>query len=487
MLGRRDKRPEADASASAGGTASISIPVPTNHVELMQERLQRLHDEEKWASSHTTMVVAHNKASLAFWLLCSASLCFALLNGYHGFTSSGAFTAGMASVVIAILYFTIELTVPISAHLMSWGSKGQARWAIRMIGIAAYVLGVCFSLLILQGKFSSGANSAAVKADAAAALLSTDKEQLARARQTAAELRGKVGSRSADSIMSDMKAVLATQITKRDTLGDVTDECQGNRRNSQQRDLCAKYETLRSLHADAIALARADDVIEKSAGRLADGDRFTGIGGDAQDKIFSSLLGTSLDTIQLFKASFIAVMAALLTHLLWAAHGMTVNIAIAKHRDEMFEKNALGRALEREEDRKRNAAAEAERARAEAERMAAAEKAARDAELARTAAETTAQFLAAKGTNNLVAQAVASAPLREQPVAIQLQRYFTERAIMGADFTMQVGIFHDDYAVWCQRNGLSPVPVDRFVQLVKDIGMHISVDGRVVGAALRSR
>lgn len=499
MLGRRKTRPDADANASAGAVGgSMSAAPPTllttsahaSHIDLMHERMQQIQDAEEWENSHTSLVMKYNRASLAFWLLCICSLAFATLNGYHGFAASGGMAVGGAAVIIAVLYFTIELTVPVSAHLMSWGSKGQSRWAIRMIGLTAYVLGVCFSLLILQGKFSSGAGNSAARTQAAEAIVSMDQENLKRARQTAATLGPKLNGRSADSIMSEMKAILATPMSRRDTLGDVTDECQGTKRNQQQRDLCAKYDGLRTLHADAIAYARALAEIEKAGTNLLDKGRSEGIGMDVQDKIFARLLGTDLSNIQLFKASFIAVMAALLTHLLWAAHGMTVNHSIAKKRDETFEKKALGRALERDRVAKENAVARAaeearvarEKAEAqarEAERMA-------KAEADRIAAETQAAFLAAK-SGQTIAMAVANAPLREQPVAIQLQRYFTERCIQGPEFTMPVGIFHDDYNVWCRGHMLQPVTVDRFVQLVKEIGMHLSVDGRVVGAALRSR
>jgi hypothetical protein len=498
MLGRRKSRPDAGADASAGANTVASAtasPILTSsagasHIDLMSERLQRIQDEQEWENSHTALVMKYNRTSLAFWLLCICSLCFALLKGYHGFAASGGWVVGASAIIIAALYATIELTVPVSAHLMSWGSKGQSRWAIRLIGLSAYILGVAFSLLILQGKFSSGAGDSANRTAAAEAIVSMDQEQLKTARATAAALRPKVGDRSADSFMSEMKSILATSISKRDTLGDVTDECQGAKRDQKQRDLCGKYDGLRLKHADAIALARAEATIEKAGSNLLNKERSAGVGMDVQDKIFARVLGTDITNIQLFKASFIAVMAALLTHLLWAAHGMTVNHSIAKRRDETFEQKALGRALERDRVQRETAVQRA--ADEETRRLAniqaeteAAERRSR-AEADRVAAETQAAFMAAKNGHQ-IATAVANAPLREQPVAIQVQRYFTERSLMGADFTMPVGLFHDDYNVWCRGHQLQAVTVDRFVELVKQIGLHISVDGRIVGAALRTR
>lgn len=471
MLGLRKARPEdagTSVSAGAGGTTSaFTIPTPGTHLEMMEERLQRLQDEEVWQQSHTQLVISYNKTSLAFWLLCSASLCFALLNGYHGFSSSGAAVAGAAAFIIGFLYFTIELTVPVSAHLMSWGAKGQARWAVRVIGIIAYALGVAFSLLILQGKFSSGADTASARAEAQATVYATDREQLETARQTVSSLRARVGSKSPDSVLDEMKVLLAQPMNKRESLGDTTDECQGQRRTAKERDLCSQYDTLKRLHGDAVTYAKAQSDVARLAGNMTDVGRTSVRSADVQDKVIANLLGMKLENIQLFKASFIALMAALLTHLLWAAHGHTVNISIARKRDEVFEKNALKRALDRENSKK------------------AAEEAAQAAAARRTAEETTAAFMKAQGTHQKVASAIATAPLKEQPVVVQLQRYFTERAIMGTDFTMQVGMFHDDYSLWAKNQGLTPVTIDRFVSIVKDVGLGISADGRVVGAAIR--
>lgn len=473
MFGSRKARPE-DASASFGQGGATSnakayaIPTPGTHVEMMEERLQRLNDEETWQQSHTQLVINYNKTSLAFWLLCSASLCFALLNGYHGFSSSGAAIAGGAALIIGFLYFTIELTVPVSAHLMSWGAKGQARWAVRIIGIIAYSLGVAFSLLILQGKFSSGADTASARAEAQATVYSSDRDQLETARATVASLKGRVGGKNPAGIEGEMEVILSQTITQRDNLRSTTLSCTGQRKTSKERELCAQYDTLKRLHGDAVAYAAAQADVLRLTGNMTDVSRTSVRSADVQDKVIANLLGMKLENIQLFKASFIALMAALLTHLLWAAHGHTVNLSIARKRDEVFEKNALQRALDRENAKK------------------AAEEAAQVAAARRTAEETTAAFMAAQGTHQKVASAIATAPLKEQPVVVQLQRYFTERSIMGPDFTMQVGIFHDDYAMWARNQGLTPVTVDRFVSIVKDVGLGVSADGRIVGAAIRS-
>lgn len=457
MFGRRSSRPE-DAVASTGDVLA-GIPAPVDHLEMMEERLRRLEDEELWQKSHAQLVVSYNRSSIAFWLLCVASLSFAALNGYHGFFSSGGVAIGFAAFVIGILYFTIELTVPVSAHLMSWGSKGESRWAVRGIGIIAYALGIGFSLLILQGKFSSGADSASAQSEARAAVFATDSEQLTANRDKAKALREKLSGRSADSFLAEMKAILATPAGKgnRSTLGEETDECQGSQRYKSRRDLCAKYNELRELREDALSLDRANAEIQRLSGNMMDTSRTSVRSADVQDKVIARVLGVDMESIRLFKSSFIAMMAALLTHLLWAAHGYTVNSAIVKKRDELFERSALKRAMDRAQQRQQ-----------------------------KTAEQTTAEFMKAKGTHERVASAVASAPLKEQPVAIQIQRYFTERAVMGDQFSMQVGVFHDDYAIWCKANQLAPTTVDRFVNIVSQLDLGVSADGRIVGAALRA-
>lgn len=430
---------------------------PADHVSLMEERLQRLNDEKTWSQSHTKMVLAHNHASITFWLLAMASLCFALLNGYHGYTSSGGAVAGVAAIIIAFLYFTIELTVPVSAHLMSWGAKGQSRWLVRMIGLVAYILGVVFSLLILQGKFSSGADSASARDEAKASVYATDKTQLTQVTKTIAELTQRVGASSPESVLAEMKVLLAQPMSRKATLSDTTEECQGLRKTAKERTLCGQYDKLRKLREDAISLQMAKVELSKLTGNLMDVSRTSVKSSDVQDRVISSILGIKLENIQLFKASFIAIMAALLTHLLWAAYGMTINASIATNREELFERNALQRALGREVVAKQ-----------------------------RVAEDTATEFLVAKGATPKVARAVVNAPIREQPAAVQIQSYFNERAIMGDDFTMQVGAFHDDYSSWAKNSGVTVVRVDRFVAIVKDIGLHISSDGRIVGAALRS-
>lgn len=487
-----------ELSSSAIVPTHTSIKVKSNYVlppvssdtEVMQERLQRLEDEDQWSSSHTMMVIKYNGSSLSFWILCAASMCFAILNGYHGYVSAGGVAAGDAPIIIGLLYWTIELTVPMSAHLVSWGSKGQSRWGIRVMGTVAYGLGVCFSLLILQAHFSSGASTTAVKAKTAETLLGSDTAQLERARATVDELRKRVGTNSSASLQAKMDKLLATPISRKETLGQATRECAGVKENKQQKRLCEDYQTLSVLQADAVTLEKADLTVDKATGNLAVEARFDGIGHDAQDRVFSTVIGTSLENVQLFKASFIALMAALLTHILWIAHGALVNTAIVRKRDAMFEKNMLARALDRDRTRRETAAEREEAARAsELARIAAETKAAKErseAEAARITAETQAAFMAQQ-TGHKIALAVASAPLREQPTVIQLQRFFSERAVQAPELAMQIGIFHDDYNRWSNQNGIVPVTVDRFVQLVKEIGMSVSSDGRIVGAAIKTR
>lgn len=457
MLWRKERPEGVQAPLSGNSTATLNsvLSSPANHLEAMEERLQRLNDETSWHESHTQMVIDYNKTSMAFWLLCAASSCFAILNGYHGWTSSGASNGSIAAAVIALLYFTIELTVPVSAHLASWGAKGQSRFILRGIGTIAFFLGVIFSLLILQGKFSSGADTQSALAEASSVVFQADKDGLETNRAKIRDLRASVGSRDEDSYNTEVLGLLGKSSGKV-TVGKATDDCMGQRKTSVERETCATIDTLRRKAKDAKALALAEEKVNTFSLNLMDTDRTKNKGGDAQDRMFEKMFGISLENIKLFKASIIAVMAALLTHLLWFAHGMSVNYSIASRRDTVFERNALERALKREDTRK-----------------------------VTSAQETNAKFLLAQGTSSRVAAAVASSPLAEQPAAVQMQQYYTDCTVMGPDFSMQVGQFHDHYVIWAKSHGIQrPVPVGRFVDLAKQLGLGVSEDGRITGAAI---
>jgi heme exporter protein D len=453
-------------AASTGSVTPPPLPVPQNNIDALKERLERINDEAQWQQTHAALLWQHNVKSVGFWLLVTASGCFAILNGYHGYTTSGGALA-LAAVIIGVLYAIIECTVPISAHLMSWGAKGQARFMIRGMGFVAYCLGVSFSLLILQGKFSSGADSASAQAEAKATIYDTDRGQMARAKATVEALSAKVGTRSADSVSAEMKVILSQPTSKKTTLEETTDGCTGTRRTTQEKKLCGDYDTLRKLLEDAKSLDKANAEIARLSANLTDVSRTSTKSADASDKALAKIINVDLSNLQMFKASAIAMVAALLTHMLWAAHGMTVNGAIARKRAELMERNTLQRAVERESTRE------------ERERIAA------EVEKRRIAEETSAAYLAAKGTNKMTVMASVSGPLIEQPAVVQLQRYFTERSMLGNDFSMQISQFHDDYSMWCRHQKLTAVSIERFVQLVKDIGMGISADGRVLGAAIK--
>jgi hypothetical protein len=427
-----------------------------SNIELAREQLSSIEDLDYWNQSHKQLIIEYNKYSILFWVLSAASLCFSTLNAYHGFTTSGAFSVGMASFVIGFLYFVIEFTVPVSAHLMSWGSRGESRWTVRGLGIIAYTLGVVFSLLILQGKFSSGADTASAQSEGKAIVFSADKDGLLRAQEIVKSLSARVAGRSPESILAEMNSILATRTSGGLTLAEATTNCTGERKLSKQRSLCAQYDGLVRLREDALTVREANAKIDKLTDNLTDTTRVTTKSSDVQDRVISAVSGVPLENIQLFKSSIIAIMAALLTHMLWAAHGLTVNLAISKKRDQHFAKSRLRRVV------------------ANAERDA-----------ATFVRQTEAQFMISRGTPERVARAVSMAPLREQPVATQIQTYFNNCAIIGDEFSMQAGIFHDHYCAWSRNEGVIPVSVDRFVAIVKDLQFGISQDGKIIGAAIK--
>jgi hypothetical protein len=428
----------------------------------MEEELHRLTDEKTWSDSHLQQVISHNVKSVAFWVLLTGTLCFACLNSYYGFSSTRLGENVLVSAIaIGILYFAMELTIPVSAHMLSWGAKGESRWLVRIAGAVAFGLGVSFSLLILQSKFSTGADTTAARSEARAAVASSDRSALAIAQKKVLDLTSRVGAKSEGQFQSEMAALLSTMVTRKENLGDRTDGCRGQQRSSNERDLCQKYNALSTGREEASALAQANADVNRLTGNMMNSNRSSVRTANAQDVVLAKILGTTPETVTMFKASIIAAIAALIIHMLWGAHGFMVNAAIKDERNAM-----LGRAkLERAVGRAKEVAQ-------------------------RSVLETVAQFQSAQ-SGIAIAHTLTNAPLREQPMAMQIHKYFTVRTNMGPAFSQQLGLVHDDYVMWCRDNQITHATVDRFGAMVKEIGVSanitVSHDGRVVGAALRQR
>lgn len=423
----------------------------------MEERLRSIEDEESWQFSHTKRVLSYNATSVAFWVLIFLTLCFASLNGYHGYTASGANIAGYTAVIIGFLYFNIELTIPISAHLMFWGNKGEPKLIIRLIGTIAFLLGVAFSLLIIQGKFSTGADTSSARQEASAIVFGSDKERLSAAKEAASELRGRVGSRSPSSIQSEIDAILASPVGKKgETIGTRTDNCSDSRKSGRERELCAKIDQLRRMKEDAISLKEREQEIILLTDNLTDEDRTSVKTADSQDTVLSAVIGQDKETVSLFRPSIIAVVAAIVTHLLWAAHGRSVSLSIEKKRNDMLSKNKLRRAVDRKSKEVEAAALD----------------------IATKAADRTHSAMA-------IANVVEATPLSEQSSPIQIRAYTDNCIIKMQGTTIQIGLLHDHYVSWCRLNNVLPVAIDRFDRVLKDLGYIVDAEGRVLGVSLK--
>jgi hypothetical protein len=452
----RNTRP-GDATASSGSMGYVMpANLTTGGLEAIDERLHQIKDEEAWRNSHTKLVLKYNFSSLSFWLLLIASLCFASLNAHHGYLG-GLASGTIAAVVIAFIYFTIELTIPVSAHWVSWAGDGGHKWTVRLIGIIAYGLGVIFSLLILQGNFAKSADSTQANTEVASLAFASDTHGLKQAMEQREQLVSKV-KRSVSAVKTELDTVLAAPFGK-ETLSSKTEDCTARRRPGRERDLCEKVDALKVEGGNAEALATLDEQIEKLKTGLMDrsktGDNVQS--SDASNKALSKLTGYSTKSIEAYKPSLLAMIAAFITHILWGAHGMTVNSGIRGRQREHMEVSALTRAVEREH---------------------------RKVKL--TAEETNAEFARRQGMQENVASTMMRSPLSEQPAAMQVQAFFTERTIMGDLYSQSVGIIHDDYAQWAKSGRLPILNISRFAEIVRGIGMAISADGRVLGAAIRS-
>jgi hypothetical protein len=441
----------------AASVNARTYSVEDEDLDTLRERLNSIEDEELWQRSHTKMIVSYNAKSLAFWVLCFLTLCFATLNGYHGYTASGASVVGVSAMVIGFLYFNIELTIPISAHLMFWGNKGDTKIAIRLIGTLAFILGVMFSILIIQGKFSSGADSSSARQEATAIVFGSDKDQLVAAKERSTELRERVGGRSSSSFGSEIEAILASPMGKKgETIGTKTRDCLASRKTGREREMCSKVDTLRRLKEDAISLEKSENDIKLLTENLTDVERTSVRSADSQDKVISEVIGQDAAKITLFRPSLIAVMAALLTHMLWAAHGRSVSLAIDRRRDGLFNKNKLRRVVDRRT---------------------------KLIEDVKTQESDKRSKMAV--TQHVIDSASLSAPLSEKSSPAQVMEYLNNYIIKVEGASAQVGLLHDHYSNWCKQNRISVIPIDRFSRVLKDLNHIIADDGRVVGVSLK--
>ena len=444
---------------SGAVSAGVSIAASLD-AHAIREQLAALEDEDQYNASHARNMLRHNVTSPLFWMLVVASTCFAGLNAHHGYVTSGGEAAIAVSVVIGMLYSVIEMTIPISAHLISWSAPGIAKVFIRLIGVVAFVLGVTFSLTILQSNFTTGAEQSQTRAENNADLLASDRAAFKQLTADVKSLSAELNGRSASSLDDDMKTLLAQPVTKGrpDTLADVTDSCTGERRTSKSREQCAQFDTLKRLRGKANDLATKQAELTQVSGRI----RYASEDGtvtqaNKADAIIAGAFGFDVKNLTDIKPTIIALVAAFLTHILWAAHGASVNVSIARQRNSVLKKASLKRALITHE-------------RVAGER----------------AAMVTREFMEKRGgVHEKAAAAIANASLMDQPIQLQVTQFLNERAVLGAEFEQSIGLIHDEYSRWATSNNVERISIDKFRGVLKSLGLDVARDGRVLGAALK--
>lgn len=443
--------------SAATGAAASTVAVNADHI---REQLAALEDEERYNETHFRHVIRYNLTSPLFWVLMIASMCFAVLNAHHGWVTSGGEIMATVALTIAMLYFVIELTIPVSAHLMTWSAPGYVRYLVRFLGVVSFSLGVAFSLTILQSNFTTGAETAATRAENNSDLLKGDRDSFKSLSAEIVELRAKSGGRTESSIADDMKVLLAQTVRKGgDTVGEASNNCTGERNNKVVRETCAEFDRLSRQKSAAHDLAEKQAQLDNVRSRIG-GASEEGVAKNAKasDSVLAGMFGVNVDTLTSVKPTVIALVAAFLTHLLWAAHGASVNVAIARHRESALKRASLKRALDfasqhHEEHIKR----------------------------------VTQEFLTKRGgVNERAAAAIAGAQLADQPIHLQVTQFLNERTVMGPDFAQSVGVIHDHYSRWCGSNNVDRAPIDKFVSVLKTIGVDVASDGRVIGAAVKS-
>lgn len=470
MFWKRDVAQASYPAAPASAVASAANPAEASDglrgADLYREHLSRIQDEQDWQQSHLRHIITHNASNFAFWVLCAISCAFSLLNGWYGFNSTLA--EGMVTaVLIGFMYSMVELTVPISAQFMSWEGQGTSKWVLRIAGGVAYIGAVLFSLTILQGKFASTADSISARTEVVADTLQGASAEYKRLEKQVAALDGKV-TRTAAAITAEIDVVLASPIGQgkgAKTLREVTASCSGKRTTSVERERCAQVDSLkRELSvAESIEAARARMDVMRNTLTTAVAKGETARTSDVAEKALAKATGINFDNIRLFKASVIATIAALVTHLLWAVYGAAANGTIARARTRTLAMRTLTRAVERTEG-----AAERERRELEANFQA--------AQTNRMGLFQAAAKTAASGS---------TLRLNEQPAVEQVKSYLLAQCILGEQLYTSLGVLHDDYVVWAKSNGALGLSIDRMQVILRECGLKLAPDGRVLGVALR--
>lgn len=463
------KELEPVSALEAANAARVS-DLSNDDIDELEERLQRLEDEESWEKSHTGLVLRHNFSSFPFYLLIIASCCFASLNALHGY--NGAVSQGTTvALAISALYFAIELTIPASSHMISWSGQGASTFLVRTIGLVSFCLAVFFSLLILQGKFSSSSETASRKSDIIRQTTRADQSSITQAISRRKELLEKK-SRPVATVEAEILAHKQLKTCGRRKRSDCwrgTSQCT-NATAKSSRAYCDVYARLLGELGVAKELVTLDNRIEKLKVDVTTRDDVVDSG--QQDKIISTLTGIQESTVHLLKPSLLATVAALITHILWAGHGMVVNGTIVKKRAENLEKQRIRRKLDKAGTLKQTAELEAQR---KAEDATALEE--------RRQQEQTRQAFAEKKVQAISA----TAPLHERPLYMQVEAFIAEKCSVSDGLLGFLGEMHDEYSFWAQQNRCQQVPVARFKEILDSISFSVSNEGRVSGIALKTR
>lgn len=490
MWGKR----RATAAAQAGGHDGLRAPQVVSvrdqagTTQRLREELAALEDEDGWHKQHAKLVRRYNLTSPYFYVLAAASLCFAVLNGIHGYTTSNGggvdFSSAMfwTAVVIGGLYFTVELTIPVSSHFVSWSSEGWSRWLVRCVGVLAFAFGVMFSLTILQSKFTSSSDSAVTAMTTKAKLRSSESDDFDSLTTQIAELTVKVKGRSVDSIRRDIATALAQPVTKTKTVDEVTDGCTGPRKEAKAREVCAEVDSLNRMLGNAQDLEKLTGRRDDLAAALASSGTRGMVVGDAlsSERPLAALLGWDANKLRMMKSAGVAAIAALLTHMLWLGYGAMVNSAVSAQRQIAIKRASLTRAV----------------ARSEAEDVA-------------RAGDISATFASKRGAHGmpgaipppLPAMAVGlgvhaphvtvgaggHSPIHEQQLIVQVQAFFNDQTVLGDAYAESIGAIHNAYMDWCRAQApqLAPARLDRFHHIVTQLHFVVTENGRVLGAALK--
>ena len=421
----------------------------SSEIEKARAELERLSDIEVWQRSAVWHIFWLNFRSIRFYILSTGTFCFAALNGIHGY-QAGISQGTSTAIAIAALYAAVEFSIPISAHMATWsGTKSGSKYAIRILGTVTLLLGMLFSLLILQGKFSSSSDGIFLKSEvtkqATNAELSSMRQAVRRRNYLAslnllppAAIKSKILSLKQEKSCGRRGRSLCWKSTKGCT----------NATASKSLDFCRRYATLASNLASSIELGRLNKRIDRLKVDVTSSST-EGIVSESNDEVISLVTGLKKATIQLVKPSLLATIVAIIIHIMWSAHGMMVNSSVSSRMDEFLKRRELERFVES----------------------------------SRVGTNATHPPIVKPYTPKEYGDVI---PQGSIGTGGHVTKFIMSHCVYDSSskHSVKISTLHDKYIPWAATNSAPNIDISSFTKVIKDLGYTVTTANEVVGMSM---